>query len=46
MRMCGADLLFTFLNMGLAVAVAVIGGFTLGLLLHAVPRLRMWSRRC
>lgn len=34
------DLLFTLANMLAATAVAVIGGFALGLGLHALPRLR------
>jgi NitT/TauT family transport system permease protein len=34
------DLLFTIGNIAAAVAIAVAGGFAIGLFLHAVPRLR------
>ncbi|HXP94405.1 MAG TPA: ABC transporter permease subunit [Candidatus Binatia bacterium] len=35
-----ADLLFTVINITVAVAIAVAGGFAIGAFLHGVPRLR------
>jgi NitT/TauT family transport system permease protein len=35
-----ADIVFTLRNIAVAVALSVVGGFVVGVLLHAVPRLR------